>query len=118
MSGRYGLIRLRIVFDDNREDLVVFQVYDPSTNKWVEVSKEVFEDIIDRAVDRPVAGGFTPSGIHTVAAVPRLRLGPYARYVVEWVDKLPKRPIMINEGVKVIYRGRKGDTEYYEVKPL
>lgn len=35
----------------------------------------------------------------------------------EWVDELPPRPVMVNEGVKVIYRGRKGNTEYYEVKP-
>ena len=78
----------------------------------------MFNDISERALDKPVAGGFMRNGIHIIAAVPINRIGKYRRYVVEWVDKLPKRPIMINEGVKVIYRGRNGDTEYYEVRPL
>ena len=50
--------------------------------------------------------------------MPINRIGKYRRYVVEWGDKLPKRPVMINEGVKVIYSGRNGDTEYYEVRLL
>ena len=116
--ARYGLVRIRFVIDDNREELVVFQIYDPKANRWVEISKAEADDIAERAVDKPIAGGFHPSGMHLVLAIPRNRLGRYRKYVVEWIDELPKRPLMINEGVKLVYRGRKGDTEYFEIKPL
>ena len=56
--------------------------------------------------------------MHFIGAMSSHRVGPYERYIVEWVDELSKRPIMINEGVKVIYRGRNGDTEYFEVRLL
>ena len=116
------MIRLRIIFDDARadrgEDFIVFQVFDPSANQWVEVSKDVADDISGRAVKRPVAGGFTPDGMYFIAAVPRRRLGPYAKYVVEWVDKLPPEPILINEGVRLVYKGSDDEGDYFEVVPL
>ena len=120
MSGRYGLVRVRIVFDDERadrgEDFVVYQVYDPSANQWVEVPKEVAEDIAERG--RSVAGGFTRNGMHFVFAVHRHRLGPYERYVIEWIDELPKRRLLINEGVKIVYRSSDDKGDYFEVVPL
>ncbi|GAB6943224.1 hypothetical protein [Vulcanisaeta sp. JCM 14467] len=95
---------------------MTYQVYDPSINQWVEVGKEVADEIAERG--RSVVGGFMPNGFHLVLAIPRRRLGPYGKYVVEWVDKVPRRPLLVNEGVKIVYKGRRGDTEYFEAKPL
>ena len=109
MVSRYGLVRLCIVFDDNREGMA---------DQWVEVSKAEADDIADRAVDMPVAGGFHLSGMHMILAIPRGRLDRYRRYVVDRVDELPKTPIMINEGATLVYKGSDEKGDYYEVKPI
>ena len=59
-----------------------------------------------------------PNGFHFIEAIPRHRLGDYEKYVVEWVDGLPKCLVVVNVGVRIIYRGRRGNTEYFEAKPL
>lgn len=102
---KYGIVRLRIVFDDKRadmgEDFIVYQVYDPSKQEWVEISKETAEDIAGRS--RLVGGGLMPNGFHFIAAAPSHRLGEYVRYVVEWVGKkdLPKDLVIINDSIDV-----------------
>ena len=54
--ARYGLVRIRFVIDDNREELVVFQIYDPKANRWVGISEA--DGIAEGVVDKPIAGGF------------------------------------------------------------
>ena len=116
--ARYGLVKLRIIFDDNRkDDFVVYQVYDPQRQEWVEVSKEVADEIAEGAV-KPVAGGFLVNGLHMTLAIPRRRLGRYERYVVEWVDELPKQPVMVNEGVMIIYEGSDERGDHFRIVPI
>ena len=114
--ARYGLVRIRFVIDDNREELVVFQIYDPSSNQWVGISEA--DGIAEGVVDKSIAGGFHLSGMHLVLAIPRNRLGKYRKYVVEWIDGLPPMTIMINEGVKIVHRRSNDKGDYYEVKWL
>ena len=58
---------MRIVLDDERankgEDFIVYQVYDLQRQEWVEVSKDVADEIAEGAV-KPVAGGFLVNGLH------------------------------------------------------
>ena len=100
---------MRIVLDDEHankdEGPIMNKVYDTQRQEWIEVGEEVFNDVSERA-------------LYSVAAMPRRRLGPYARYVVEWLDKLPLKPILINEGVRVVYRSSDESGDYYEVEPL
>ena len=104
-GATYGIVRLRIVFDDKRaekgEDFIVYQVYDPQRQDWVEVGKDAAEDIAERG--KLVGGGLLPNGFHFIEAIPRHRLGVYEKYVVEWVEKkdLPKDLLIINEGIDV-----------------
>ena len=117
-GATYGIVRLRIVFDDKRaeegEDFIVYQVYDPASQDWVEIPKDTAEDIAGRG--RLIGGGLLPNGFHFIEAIPRRRLGDYERYVVEWVEKrdLPRDLLIINEGIDVkvhrirLNRGRNG----------
>ena len=117
-GATYGIVRLRIVFDDKRaeegEDFIVYQVYDPASQDWVEIPKDTAEDIAERG--RLIGGGLLPNGFHFIEAIPRRRLGDYERYVVEWVEKrdLPRDLLIINEGIDVkvhrirLNRGRNG----------
>ena len=104
-AGLYGIVRLRVVFDGERaergEDFVVYQVFDPAGQGWVEIPKDVAEDIAERG--RLIGGGLLPNGFHLIEAIPRRRLGDYERYVVEWVEKrdLPRDLIIVNEGIDV-----------------
>ena len=97
---------------------IMHKVYDPSSNQWVEISKAKADDLIEGAVDKPIMGGFHPSGMHLVLAVPRSKLGRYRKYVVEWIDELPPMTIMINEGVKIVHRRSDDEGDHYEVKPI
>ena len=45
-------------------------------------------------------------------------MGGYGEYVFELVDEVPGMPVLVNEDVKIVYKGRRGDTEYFEAKPL
>ena len=57
-------------------------------------------------------------GFHMALAIPRRKIGGYEEYVIEWVDEVPRRPLLVNEGVKIVYKGRRDNTEYFEAKPL
>ena len=54
-------------------DLIVHKVYDLQRQEWVEVPKDVAEDIAERG--RSVVGGFMPNGFHLTLAIPRRGLG-------------------------------------------
>ena len=82
---------MRIVLDDERankgEDFVVYQVYDLQRQGWVEVSKEVADEIAERG--RSVACGFMPSGFHLVLAIPRRGLGLMASMLLSGLMGYP-----------------------------
>ena len=109
-ARKYGIVRLRIVFDDKRadmgEDFIVYQVYDPNKQEWVEIDKDTAEDIAERG--RDVMGGLIPNGFHLTYAIPSHRIGEYGRYVIEWVDgkDLPRKPLTVHENVEIIILGK------------
>ena len=46
------------------------------------------------------------------------KLGRYMKYIAGWIDELPPMTIMINEGVKIVYKGSDDKGDYYEIKPI
>ena len=108
----YGVVRTRIVLDEDAPNLVRVEIYNPGTGEWEELSDELAGYIADHGV--PLTVGLNPGGFHGTDAIPREYIGPLGRYVIEWVreDELPRRPVMVNEGVEArlygVVRVRRG----------
>ena len=104
---RYGVVRTRMVFDANSPYLLRFEIYNPRTNQWEEMSEEVIDHrarLADLGLMKHLTIGFLRNGMHSTTAVPEEHLGPLRDYVVEWLgeDELPRRVVMVNEaGVEV-----------------
>ncbi|BDR93195.1 hypothetical protein [Vulcanisaeta souniana] len=111
-AGRYGVVRTKTIVDTSGiPDLRVY-IYDPEANDWVELSDEELGYIQDNG--RVIGGGFIWHGFTVLHAIPRERLGKFMRYVIEWMSELPRRPIMVNEGVRVrVTRDEFGNVHVY-----
>ena len=110
-ARKYGVVRTRMVLDANSPYLLRFEIYNPRTNQWEEMSDEVIDHrarLADLGLMRHLTIGFLSNGMHSTTAVPEEHLGPLRDYVVEWLgeDELPGRIVMVNEaGVEVrLYR--------------
>ncbi|BDR92260.1 hypothetical protein [Vulcanisaeta souniana] len=112
-GARYGIVRVKAIIDTSQgiPEARGF-IYDPRRGDWVEISEDDAGYIQDNGV--LIGGGFTWHGVIGLYAVPRERLGRFRRYVVEWISELPKRPLIVDEGVRVrVSRDEFGNTHAF-----
>ena len=112
-GGRYGVVNTRILLDIDHDPPARLLIYNPGTGKWDEIEPpEWADEVANYLADhghRVGVGVFNP-GFIIIDAIPREEIpGWLMPYVVEWIDELPPRPIMVNEGVELRkYRTRDG----------
>ena len=101
-GGRYALVRVRTVFDFPDVRILL---YNARTGGWDDITNddEKFSLLLNHG--RDVTIGFIWHGIQDTEAIPASLVPGWLRdYIVDWVDELPSRPIIVNEGVEYSLR--------------
>ena len=119
--GVYGIVRTRILLDIDHDPPARPLIYNPGTNKWNEVEPPEWADGVANYLEdhgRRVGVGVFEQGFVIIDALPREEIPDWLMpYVVEWVDELPPRPFMVNEGVE-LRKYRTGDGSVIIVRKL
>ena len=97
-GGRYALVRTRIILGEGPVGVRVL---------FYNVKKEAWDDMTfnDEAIDyiiryKSATIGFTSNGFHATIAIPIDEAsGWLSDYIVDYTDEVPKRPIIVNDGV-------------------
>ena len=97
-GGRYALVRTRTVFDF--PDIKIL-LYNARTGEWDDITNddEKFSLLLNHS--RDVTIGLIWHGIQDTEAIPAsLVPGWLSPYIVDWVNELPEKPFIVDEGVE------------------
>ena len=112
-DGKYGIVNTRILLDIDHDPPARLLIYNPGTGKWDEIEPPEWADEVANYLEdhghRVGVGVFNP-GFITIYAMPREEIPEWLMpYVVEWIDELPPKPFLVNEGVELRkYRTKDG----------